>query len=98
MAQLSSDKMVVIPILDDPRVRNSGLNHTAGSRPICREDWLPYDKDTDRQCRRLVQQFFDCGRPPQAGRSGRRHQQHQPGFVARAIEIVLKVVEVASCQ
>jgi len=42
----------------------------------------------------LFQQFFDCGRPPQAGRSGRRQQQHQPGFIAPAIEVMLKLFEV----
>jgi hypothetical protein len=47
---------------------------------------------------RLAQQLFDCGRPPQAGRSGRGQQQHQPGLVARAIEIVLKLVDVTLCQ
>jgi ribosomal protein L34E len=47
---------------------------------------------------RLVQHIFDCGRPPQACRSGRRQQQHQPGFVARAIEIVLKLVDVILCK
>jgi len=46
----------------------------------------------------LFQQFFDCGRPPQAGRSGRREQQHQLGLVARTIEIMLKLVKVILCQ
>jgi hypothetical protein len=43
---------------------------------------------------RLLQQLLDCGRPPQARRSGRREQQHHPGFVASAVEIVLELVEV----
>ncbi len=96
--ELPCDEMVMIPILDNPCVWDSGLNHPTRARPVCRQDRLPHHKDTDRKRMRLVQQFLDCGRPPQAGRSGRRQQQHQPGFVARAVEIMLELVEVILCQ
>jgi hypothetical protein len=49
VSQFSGDKMVIVPILYNPCVWNSGLNHATGSRPICRQDWLPYHEDADRR-------------------------------------------------
>jgi len=43
VAQFLCDEMVIVPVLDNPRVRDSGLNHPAGSRPIGRQDWLPHN-------------------------------------------------------
>lgn len=49
VAQCFGDEMVMVPVLDNPWVCDSGLNHPAGSRPICRQNWLPHHQDTDRQ-------------------------------------------------
>lgn len=36
VAQLSRNEMVMVPVLENPAVRNSRLDHHAGPRPICR--------------------------------------------------------------
>jgi hypothetical protein len=58
-------RMLFIPELPDPPVRQAAERTCRRRNPIGRQDRLPNREHRDLRLRMLFEQFFDCGGPPQ---------------------------------
>jgi len=69
--KLCCEKMVLVPVLRDSRVRETRKHTAARTRIIGRQNRFPDRKHADVCIRVFLQYFFNCGRPPQTCWSGR---------------------------
>lgn len=98
LLQLSGDKVVLVPELHNPTVRNPRKNRSRGPAPIRCQNRFPGHQNGQVHRPLLFQQFFDCGGPPQTTRSCGRQQEHQAGILSRAIKLVFELISVVRPQ
>ncbi len=83
-------RMLFIPELPYPPVRQATERTGRWRNPIGRQDRLPNREHRDLRFRMLFKQFLGCGGPPQTHRSRRRKQQDNPDPIGGSVEVSLQ--------
>jgi hypothetical protein len=80
-AEEGGELAIVVPVLNGARVVNDRGQGRAGRSPVGGKHRLPHDECADIPGRPRLQNFGDCGGPPQTRRSSGRKEHNQPGLL-----------------
>jgi hypothetical protein len=82
-----------VPVLSHPAIRQRAQCPSVRAYPICPQNRLPDRKDRDQRALVPFEDRFDCGRPPQTGRSRWRQQDNKANAVGALVEVVAERCE-----
>jgi hypothetical protein len=89
-SQLPGDKMIRVPKVDRSRICQASQHRRPWLREVHEENRLPHCEHSDPRVGVTLEDFLDCGDPPQACRSGRREEQNDSDRILCSIEFVLE--------